>query len=86
MHIATTNLNPQLWIRIYNDFAIISGLRQTGIAKKTVHFSEKKLLYMCSVNSFAKRIRFLPPLVFSRIALQTYKEILNKYRKRAITL
>ena len=34
---------------------------------------------------FAKRIRFLPPLV-SIIALQTNREILKKYRKRTITL
>ena len=31
---ATTNLNTHLWIRIYNGFAIIPDLRQTGIAKK----------------------------------------------------
>ena len=63
---ATTNLNPQLWFRIYNGFAIIPYLRQTGIAKTwpllgkhfPVNFS------LCPVNLFAKRIRFLPPLVF----------------------
>ena len=32
---ATTNLNPQLWIRINNGFDIIPDLRQTGKAKKT---------------------------------------------------
>ena len=39
---ATTNLNPQLWIRIYNGFAIIPDLRQTGIAKKTWQLLGKK--------------------------------------------
>ena len=33
---ARTNLNPQLWIRVYNGFAIIPALRQTGIAKKNL--------------------------------------------------
>ena len=35
LHMAITNLNPQLWIGIYNGFAIILDLRKTGIAKKT---------------------------------------------------
>ena len=37
---ATANLNPQLWIRIYNGFAIIPNLRQTGIAKKLATFGQ----------------------------------------------
>ena len=41
---ATTNLNPQLQIRIYYGFAIIPDLRQTGIAKKTWPRLEKKFL------------------------------------------
>ena len=38
---ATTNLNTHLWIRIYNGFAIIPDLRQTGIAKKLATFGIK---------------------------------------------
>ena len=34
LHMATTNLNPQLWIRNNNSFAIIPDLRQTGITKQ----------------------------------------------------
>ena len=33
LYMATTNLNTHLLIRIYNGFAIIPDLRQTGIAK-----------------------------------------------------
>ena len=45
----TTNLNSQLWISIYNGFAIIPELRQTVIAKKKQkkrngHYWENKLL------------------------------------------
>ena len=29
----TTNLNPQLYIRTYNGFAVIPDLRQTDISK-----------------------------------------------------
>ena len=64
---ATTNLNTHLWIRIYNGFAIIPDLRQTGIAKKNLATFGKKIpvnFSVCPVNLFAKRIRFLPPLVF----------------------
>ena len=35
---AIKNINPQLWIRIYNRFAIIPDLSQTGITKKTWTF------------------------------------------------
>ena len=38
LHMATTNLNTHLWIRIYNGFAIIPDLRQTGIAKNLATF------------------------------------------------
>ena len=63
---AITNLNPQLWIRIYNGFAIIAALRQTVIAENLATFGEKITVNfsLCTVNLFAKRIRFLPPLVF----------------------
>ena len=40
---AITNLNPQLWIRIYNGFAIIPDLRQTGIAKNLATFRQNKM-------------------------------------------
>ena len=64
---AITHQNPQLWIRIYKGFAIIPDLRKTGIAKKNLAtFGEKITVNfsLCPVNLFAKRIRFLPPLVF----------------------
>ena len=38
---ATTNLNTHLWIRMYNGFAVIPDLRQTGIAKKPGHVWKK---------------------------------------------
>ena len=62
LHMAKTNLNRELWIRIYNHFAIglMPDFRQTGIAKNIfpVNFS------LCPVNFFAKRVRFLPSLFF----------------------
>ena len=63
---ATTNLNPQLWIPIFNGFTMIPDLRHTGIAKSWLRL-EKKIpenFSLCPVNLFAKRIRFLTPLVF----------------------
>ena len=38
---AITNLNPQLWIRIYTGFDIKPNLRQTGIAKNMATFGTK---------------------------------------------
>ena len=38
MHMAITNLNPYLWIRIYTGFDIKPNLRQTGIAKNLATF------------------------------------------------
>ena len=63
---ATTNLNTHLWIRIYNGFAIIPDLRQTGIAKNLATFGKKIHVNfaLCPVNLFAERIRFLRPLGF----------------------
>ena len=54
LHMTKTNLKPQLWIRIYriyNGFAIIPDLRQTGIAKNLAHFGEKKILkiFICAL-------------------------------------
>ena len=40
---ATTNLNTHLWTRIYNGFAIIPDLRQTGIAKNLATLGQKYL-------------------------------------------
>ena len=61
---ATTKLNTHLWIRI--GFAIILDLRQTGIAKNLATFGKKIPVNfsVCPVDLYAKRIRFLPPLVF----------------------
>ena len=63
---ATTNLNPQLSIRTYNDFDIIPDLRQTGIAKNLATFWQKNYVNfsLCPVYLFAKIIRFIPPLAF----------------------
>ena len=41
LHTATTNLNTHLCILIYNGFAIIPDLRQTGIAKNLATFGKK---------------------------------------------
>ena len=49
LHMATTNLNTHLWIRIYNGFAIIPDLRQTGIAKNLALFGQKKICEFFSV-------------------------------------
>ena len=35
---AITNLNPQLWTRIYNGLAEIPDLRQTGITENPATF------------------------------------------------
>ena len=42
LHMETTNLNTHLWIRIYNGFAIILDLRQTGIAENLATFGKYK--------------------------------------------
>ena len=39
-----THLNPQLWIRIYNGFAEIPDLRQTGLPENLATFGQKKFL------------------------------------------
>ena len=41
MHIVITNLNPKLWIRKYNGFAVIPDLRQTGISENLATFGQK---------------------------------------------
>ena len=41
---AITHLNPQLWIRIYNSFAEIPFLRQTGITENLATFGKKNFL------------------------------------------
>ena len=41
MHIVITNLNPKLWIRTYNGFAVIPDLRQTGISENLATFGQK---------------------------------------------
>ena len=38
LHMATANLNPQLWIRIYNGFAIIYGFKTNRHSKKPGRF------------------------------------------------
>ena len=85
---STTNLNIHLWIRIYNGFAVIPDLRQTGIAKKTWPRLEKKIpvnFSVCPVNFFSKRIRFVPPLVFYNRSSNLQRN-LKEIRKRAITI
>ena len=37
---AIKNRNPQLWIRIYNGFAEIPDLRQTGISENLATFGQ----------------------------------------------
>ena len=66
LHTGTKNLNTHLWILMYNGFAIIPDLRQTGIAENLATFGKKNSMNfsVCPVNLFAKRIRFLSPLVF----------------------
>ena len=71
---AITNLNPLLWIRIYNGFAIIPDLRQTGIAKTPGHFwaffsfefFSVPCLFLCKSNKIPTFF------AFSIIALQVY--------------
>jgi len=60
---------------IYNGFAEIPDLRQTGIPENLALFPVN--FFLCPVYFFAKRIRFIP-LWFSIIALQSYREILKK--------
>ena len=88
MHMTITHLNPKLWILTYKGFAVIPDLRQTGISENLATFGQNNFVNfsLCPVYLFTKRIRFIPPLVFYIIALQIYREILKKYRKRAITL
>ena len=43
------NLNPQLWIRIYNGFAKIPDLRQTGITENLATFGKKNSCEFFSV-------------------------------------
>ena len=38
---ATTNLNTHLWFLIYNGFAIIYDLRQTGISENLANFGQQ---------------------------------------------
>ena len=53
---ATTNVNAELWICIYNGFAIIPVLRQTGIAKNLATFGRKIPVNfsLCPVNFYKK--------------------------------
>ena len=90
---AITYLNPQLLIRIYNGFAEIPDLRQTGItgiAKNLGTFGQKNYVNfsLCPVYLFALdcKNQIAISFGFSIIALQIYRETLKKYRKRAITL
>jgi len=41
MHMTITHLNPKLWIRTYNGFAVIPDLRQTGISENLATFGQK---------------------------------------------
>ena len=41
MHMVITHLNPKLWIRTYNGFAVIPDLRQTGISENLATFGQK---------------------------------------------
>ena len=64
-----TNRQTDRHFRIYisrDGFAIIPHLRQTGIAENLATFGKKNSMNfsVCPVNLFAKRIRFLSPLVF----------------------
>ena len=53
---ATTNLNTHLWIRIYNGFAIILDLRQTGIAKNLATFGNKILwIFLCALLIYMQK-------------------------------
>ena len=40
LHMAITHLNPYSWIRIYNGFAEIPDLRQTGITENLATFGQ----------------------------------------------
>ena len=40
LHMAITHLNPQLWTLIYNSFAKIPDLRQTGITENLATFGQ----------------------------------------------
>ena len=44
LHIAIININPYLWIRIYNGYPIITYLRQTGITENVATLGQKKFL------------------------------------------
>ena len=83
LHMTTTNLNTHLWIRIYNGFAIIPDLRQTGIAKKPGQFWEKMSCEFFSVPcSFICKNNLIPTFFgFSIIDLQIYREILRNMDK-----
>ena len=77
LHIAITNLNRQLWIRIYNGFSEIPDIRQTGITK-TWQLLGKKFpvdFSMCPVNLFAKRIIFIPPSFFYNRSLNLQRNL-----------
>ena len=41
MHMTITHINPKLWIRTYNGFAVIPDLRQTGISENLATFGQK---------------------------------------------
>ena len=41
MHMTITHLNPKLWIRTYNGFAVIPDLSQTGISENLATFGQK---------------------------------------------
>ena len=45
----TSKLKPQSWIRIYNGFAKIPDLRQTGITKNLSSFGKKNSCEFFSV-------------------------------------
>ena len=86
---AITNLNPQIWNRIFNGDAIKSDLRQTGITKNTGPLLGKNIFceFFFVTCQFLCKKNYIPTSCgFSMIPLQIYREILQKYRNRAITL
>ena len=68
---------------VYNGFAIIPDLRQNRNNKNLATFGHifPVNISMYLFNFFTKKIGFLSPLVFPKIALQMYREILKKYKK-----
>ena len=57
LHMAVKNLNPQLWICIYNGFSIIPDSRKTGITKNLATFWQKYFLciFVCALLIYLQK-------------------------------